>query len=76
MSKFSDPMYLRIWEYTATSISGQRSGPYEINENITGARLGHQKPARLTFRTALWIIHGWNQLGDMKYRLVIPLLKE
>lgn len=51
---------------------GCRSGPHLINENLTGAALGDQKPARLTFRTALWVIHGWNQLGNTSYRLVIP----
>ncbi len=66
-------MNLREWKYTAKSQYGRlMSGPYTINENMTGAVLGDQKAARINFRTALLIVWGWNQLGDMKYRLVVP----
>lgn len=71
-------MYLRTWKYVGVSPDGKRSGPHCINEHLTGAVLGEQKPARISFRVALWIVHGWNQLGGEKYpmrfHLVIPNL--
>ena len=68
-------MRLRTWEYTVTHQHG-RSGRYTINENLTGATLGDQRPCRISFRTAMWIVHGWNQVGGlMKYHLVIPIIK-
>jgi len=70
--RLSDPMSLRTWKYTATNADGKRLGEELINENLTGAVLGSQKPAYIAFRTALWLIHGWNQLGGLHYRLVLP----
>jgi hypothetical protein len=68
----NDPMNVRSWKYTAVSRDGKRSGPFHINEYLTGAALGYQRPARITLKCALWIVHGWSQLGDTHYRLVIP----
>ena len=67
-------MFLRTWQYTAMGLqTGGVSGRYTINENLTGAVLGSQRPARINFRTALLIVSGWNQLSTrMRYRLVIP----
>lgn len=70
--RLTDPLNLRTWQYTAVSKDGNRTGPMLINESFTGAVLGTQKPARMTFRTAMWLVHGWNQLGLIKYRLIIP----
>ena len=70
--RLSDPFNLRTWAYTAVSSDGTRTGPMLINESFTGAVLGTQRPARMTFRTAMWLVHGWNQIGHIRYRLVIP----
>lgn len=70
--RLSDPFNIRTWQYTAVGPDGHRTGPMLINENLTGAALGTQRPARMCFRTAMWLVHGWNQIGTIKYHLVIP----
>lgn len=72
--RLNDAFNLRTWQYTTTSLDGTRRDGYRytLNENMNGAVLGTQKPARITFKVALMLIWSWNQLGGMKYRLVIP----
>jgi len=68
-----DPTRLRTWKYSAANLGGRSI--YVMNENLTGAVLGVQKPARINFRTALLIVEGWNRLNSgigTKYWLVIP----
>ena len=67
------PMSVRSWKYVAVTAGGVRSQPYTINSNLTGAMLGDQKPAYITFRMALWILHGWNlKVPQISFRLLIP----
>ena len=69
----NDPMNVRSWKYVAVTADGNRSGPFTINSVLTGAMLGNQKPAYITFRMALWIIHGWDlKVPRISYRLLIP----
>lgn len=69
----NDPMNVRSWKYVAVTSDGKRSEPYTINTNLTGAVLGDQKPAYITFRMALWVVYGWNrQVPLTSYRLLIP----
>jgi len=71
--RLSDRLYVRSWQYIAVTADGKRSQPLTINSDLTGAMLGDQKPAYITFRMALWIIHGWNrQVPNTSYRLLIP----
>lgn len=70
--RLDDPTNIRTWKYVCVDSLGKRSQPHQINQYLTGAVLGNQLPARISFRCALWIVHGWNQLGIFKYRLVIP----
>lgn len=74
--KLRDPMHLRSWQYVAVCSDGTRSQRYTINEDLTGAVLGNQRPYLMNFRTASLIVRGWNKDESMKYYLVIPICKD
>ena len=72
--RLNDRLDVRPWRYVAISKGGEHllRIPRYMNEHLTGGVTGDQKPARINFRMALWIVHGWNQLGEMRYHLVLP----
>lgn len=77
--KLNDTMILRTWQYTSRDLrTGGVSKRHTINENLTGAALGDQEAAYISFRTAMLIVMGWNYLmkgSTMRFYLVIPLLE-
>jgi hypothetical protein len=71
----ADPMNLRTWQYVVRFGANHRGHAYTMNENLTGAVVGDQRPLRTTFKAALAIIAMWNANNTWSknpYRLLIP----